>query len=69
VRVLFTDVNLPGAIDGLELARSRRPRIGIIVVFGKPLTPPGELPAGSRFYRKPYDADVLVSHARELTIA
>lgn len=72
VRLLFTDVNLLGTIDGLALARqvhSRWPRIGIIVVSGKPLTQPDELPAGSRFYQKPYDADVVVRHARELTAA
>src|ERR1700731_3261310 len=72
VQLLFTDVNLPGTIDGLALARqvhSRWPRVGIIVVSGKPLTRPDELPAGSRFYRKPYDADVVVRHARELTTA
>src|SRR5580704_9468766 len=72
VQLLFTDVNLPGTIDGLALARqvhSRWPRIGIIVVSGKALMLPDELPAGGRFYRKPYDADVVVRHARELTAA
>jgi CheY-like chemotaxis protein len=70
VQLLFTDVNLPGAIDGLALARrvhERWPRIGIIVVSGNSLMRPNELPAGGRFCRKPYDADALVRHARELT--
>jgi len=28
-----------------------------------------ELPAGSHFHRKPYDAEAVVRHARELTAA
>jgi len=72
VQLLFTDVNLPGAIDGVALARpvhERWPRIGIIVVSGKELPQPHELPAGSHFHRKPYDAEAVVGHARELTTA
>jgi two-component system, response regulator PdtaR len=72
VNLLFTDVNLPGAIDGLALARqaSRRwPHIGIIVVSGQSMPQPHELPAGSRFHRKPYDPDIVVRHARELMAA
>jgi two-component system, response regulator PdtaR len=72
VNLLFTDVNLPGAIDGLALARqaSRRwPHIGIIVVSGQSMPQPHELPAGARFHRKPYDPDIVVRHARELMAA
>jgi CheY-like chemotaxis protein len=72
VRLLFTDVSLPGTIDGLALAQrvhDRWPRIGIIVVSGKSLTRPDALPAGGRFYRKPYDEAAVVRHARELTAA
>ena len=69
VNLLFTDVNLPGTIDGLALARQvscRWPHIGIIVVSGQSWPQPHELPAGSRFHRKPYDPDTVVRHAREL---
>jgi CheY-like chemotaxis protein len=72
VQLLFTDVNMPGAIDGVALARQvheRWPRIGIIVVSGKALPKPHELPAGSHFHRKPYDAEAVVRDARELTTA
>jgi two-component system, response regulator PdtaR len=72
VQLLFTDVNLPGTLDGLALARQvheRWPRIGIIVVSGQASPQAHELPAGSRFHRKPYDADAVVRHARELTRA
>jgi CheY-like chemotaxis protein len=72
VQLLFTDVNLPGAVDGLSLARQvheRWPRIGIIVVSGQASPQAHELPAGSHFHRKPYDADAVVRHVRELTAA
>jgi CheY-like chemotaxis protein len=65
-------VNMPGAIDGLALARqvSRRwPHIGIIVVSGQSKPQPHELPAGARFHCKPYDPDIVVRHARELMAA
>jgi two-component system, response regulator PdtaR len=72
VQVLFTDVNLPGMIDGLALARpvnDRWPHIGIIIVSGRSTPQPHELRAGSRFHRKPYDSELVVRHAREMTAA
>jgi CheY-like chemotaxis protein len=72
VQLVFTDVNMPGTIDGLALARQvhdRWPRIGIMVVSGQSMPQPHELRAGSRFHRKPYDADTVVRRARELTAA
>ena len=72
VQLLFTDVNLPGSIDGLALARQvcdRWPHIGIIFrfrTFGA-ATPrvPGRLPLPPQAL----DSDLVVSHARELTAA
>ena len=58
-----------GTIDGLALAvqvHDRWPRIGIIVVSGNAIPQLHELPAGCRFYRKPYDADTVIRHARDL---
>jgi CheY-like chemotaxis protein len=72
VRVLFTDVDMPGAIDGLALARQvhrRWPYVGIIVASGQSAPQAHELPAGARFHRKPYSPVAVVSHARELTAA
>jgi CheY-like chemotaxis protein len=72
VQLLFSDINLPGTIDGLALARQvhdRWPHIGIIVASARSMPQPQELPAGSRFHRKPCDADAVVRHARELTAA
>jgi CheY-like chemotaxis protein len=57
VDVLFTDVNMPGEIDGMGLARvvhRRWPRIGLIVTSGKTDIPETELPDDGHFIRKPY---------------
>jgi CheY-like chemotaxis protein len=58
--LMFTDVNLAGAIDGLELARFAKanfPNIHVIVTSG---TPRAGLPAGAKFLAKPWRAlDVL----------
>jgi two-component system, response regulator PdtaR len=72
VQLLFTDVNMPGTIDGLALARQARdrwPHIGVIVVSGQVMPKPQELPAGCHFHRKPYDPNTVVRQARELTAA
>ena len=70
VQLLFTDVNMPGAIDGLALARHvhhRWPHIAIMVASAKQMSQLGLLPAGSRFEQKPYSSDTVIRHARELT--
>jgi CheY-like chemotaxis protein len=72
VQLLFTEVKMPGIIDGLVLARQvhdRWPQIGIMVASAKKEPQLGELPVGSRFEGKPYNVDMVVRHARELTSA
>ena len=60
---LFTDINLPGGIDGVELAqRARALRPYLPVVYGSArAAPPGEgarVP-GAVFLRKPYELDAV----------
>jgi|SRR5579863_754274 len=72
VQLLFTDINMPGTIDGLALAwqvHDRWPHIGIMVASAQRAPQPEEIPAGSRFEQKPYSLDTVVRHARELTSA
>ena len=57
VRIVFTDIEMPGNVDGIMLAREiarTRPEIGIIVTSGKTSLGVNALPEGSRFYPKPY---------------
>jgi CheY-like chemotaxis protein len=58
IRVVFTDIHMPGSMDGLKLAhavRNRWPPIKIIVTSGREKVAEQELPAGGRFFAKPYD--------------
>jgi two-component system, response regulator PdtaR len=62
VRVLFTDVNMPGALDGLGLAQivhERAPDVSILIGSGRIRPSPGELPPGVRFIAKPYASSTL----------
>ena len=58
VRVVFTDIHMPGSMDGLKLAhavRNRWPPIKIIVTLGRELIAEQDLTEGGRFFAKPYD--------------
>ena len=61
VDVLFTDVNLPGSMDGAELAqraRELRPDLPIVYASGRyHSTDIGKLVPRSVFVSKPYDPD------------
>ncbi len=57
VDLLFTDIRMPGSIDGLELARRASkllPRLAIVVASGNLIPSQNDMPTGSRFLSKPY---------------
>ncbi len=62
--LLLTDINMPGAPDGLGLAleaRARRPDLRIVVTSGRVKPAPHELPTGGRFVSKPYNMVDLIT--------
>lgn len=63
IRVLFTDIEMPGSMDGLKLARAVRdrwPPVAIIVTSGHIRPKPEDLPRDVTFIPKPYpEAKVL----------
>ncbi len=64
IDILFTDINMPGAFDGLVLARKvreRRPDVQIIVTSGRVQLTKSELPAHGAFLAKPYGCDAMLS--------
>ena len=68
--VVFTDMHMPGSIDGLKLAhavRNRWPPIKIIVTSGHDLVRERDLPEGGRFFAKPYNSTQITDTIRELT--
>lgn len=69
ISLLFTDIDMPGSMDGVKLAhavRGRWPPIKILVVSGKVRLWPFELPSSSRFVGKPYRAAAMVEELRSL---
>jgi CheY-like chemotaxis protein len=69
VRLLFTDVSMPGLMSGSDLAHqvaARWPAVGIIVTSGRPRPEP--LPLGTQFHAKPYEPTNVLRHAREMTL-
>jgi two-component system, response regulator PdtaR len=69
IRVVFTDVDMPGSMDGLRLAamvRNRWPPVHIIVTSGKRAPPLSDLPGGSQFLSKPYSPASVIEAVRGL---
>ena len=69
IRLVITDVDMPGTMDGVRLAyylRERWPPVQLIVVSGKAGVDPRQLPQGARFFSKPYRDDALLAAVREL---
>lgn len=69
IRLLFTDVSMPGSMDGSALARqvaARWPQVGIIVTSGRPR--PDKLPLSMRFHDKPYEPMAVLRQVREMTL-
>jgi two-component system, response regulator PdtaR len=69
IRVVITDVNMPGPMDGLELAhavRNRWPPVEIIVMSGKRRPNDDDLPARGMFFSKPVDERLLRQALRNI---
>jgi two-component system, response regulator PdtaR len=65
IEVVFTDIQMPGSMDGLKLAaavRDRWPPIHIIITTGKDR--PREIPANALFIPKPYLSRNVVAAMR-----
>lgn len=68
IRLLFTDVSMPGLLSGSDLARQvalRWPRVGIIMTSGRPRPEP--LPDSMLFHAKPYDHLAVLRQAKVMT--
>jgi CheY-like chemotaxis protein len=72
IHVVFTDIQMPGTMDGLKLARfvrDRWPPIKIVATSGLVKVGANDLPAGSIFLPKPYRGAQVVATLREMTRA
>ncbi|MGC5781081.1 response regulator [Methylobacterium sp. NFXW15] len=60
IRVVFTDIDMPGGVDGMKLAamiRDRWPPIELIIISGKHRPTQEDLPVRGVFFSKPYKRD------------
>ena len=72
IRLVFTDIDMPGSMDGLKLAaavRGRWPPIEIILTSGHAAPRLSDMPPRSRFFAKPYDVNGVVRALREMVAA
>jgi CheY-like chemotaxis protein len=70
IAVLFTDIYMPGGMDGLDLAfevRRRWPAIGLLLTSGNARTSNLRMLGGARFLAKPYTPEELVAGIKALT--
>jgi len=69
ISLLFTDIQMPGSIDGLKLAHAvhdRWPSIKIILVSGQVKPSDTERPADSRFFGKPLAVDQMIAELQAM---
>jgi len=72
VRLLFSDLDMPGSMDGLELARivhERWPDIGLLLTSGQHQPSQAAIPDAGRFLSKPWTHDELIRNVRHLLAA
>ena len=69
IALLFTDIQMPGSMDGLKLAQmvhNRWSLVKIILVSGQLKLTDIDLPLGSRFFGKPLEAEVMITQMRNM---
>jgi CheY-like chemotaxis protein len=70
IEVVFTDIQMPGSMDGLLLAavvKDRWPPVALLITCGKERPSFAEMPTGARFIPKPYSCFELGEQLHRLT--
>src|ERR1700745_3421129 len=69
ISLLFTDIQMPGSMDGLKLAHAvheRWPSIKIMLVSGQVKPSDAERPADSRFFGKPLGVEQMITELQAM---
>ncbi len=69
ISLLFSDIQMPGTIDGLKLAHAvhdRWPSIKIILVSGQINVTDAEKPVDSRFFGKPLEVEQMIAELQDM---
>lgn len=64
IRIVLTDVQMPGSMDGIRLAhyvRDRYPPTLLVVASGAVRPAPGDLPADTLFFAKPFNPHAVLT--------
>jgi DNA-binding NtrC family response regulator len=72
IALLFTDIQMPGSMDGLGLAQAvhdRWPAIKIILVSGQSELSEHDRPSNSRFFRKPFGTKQMIEGLQDMISA
>lgn len=71
IRIVLTDVDMPGSMDGVKLAhfiRDRYPPTLLLIASGAVKLKPGEMPVGAQFIAKPFDPRSLLGTIRDASL-
>lgn len=63
IKLVFTDVDMPGTMDGMKLThfiRKRWPPVKLLVASGMMIMKESEFPQGAKFFSKPYSEETIV---------
>jgi CheY-like chemotaxis protein len=69
IRVVFTDIHMPGSMDGLKLAhyvRGRWPPIKLIITSGQSMPAGEDFPEGAAYFSKPYQLEKVTRSIKEI---
>jgi CheY-like chemotaxis protein len=69
IALLFTDIQMPGSMDGLQLAHAvyeRWPQLKIILVSGQLKLSNAEIPRDSRFFGKPLVSGEIIAEMQDM---
>lgn len=72
ISAVFTDVDMPGSMDGLKLAAvvyAKWPATKIIVTSGHRHVTEADIPVKSRFFSKPYNPTTIIENLSEMLAA
>jgi two-component system, response regulator PdtaR len=69
IRAVFTDIHMPGSMDGLKLAhyvRGRWPPVKLIITSGRARPRTEDMPIGSGYVGKPYQLNKVADSLRAM---
>ncbi len=71
IRIVFTDIDMPGGVDGMKLAasiRDRWPPIELIVTSGERRPRLSELPVRAVYFSKPYFREKIMETMQRFAV-